>query len=184
MFVIGQAAIEDDVATENFACDLPRCKGACCTIPGGRGAPLQDHEKTAVESALPAARKYLSEEHLRSIEQGGVVEGDPGNYSTQCIDGRQCVFVFFEEGVARCSIEKAYIAGETPFRKPLSCHLFPIRVSRISGSADLLRYERLAECRPGIARGNAEKIPLSRFLKDAFVRAYGETWYEMLDSRR
>jgi hypothetical protein len=176
MFVIGEVAINEEVAHTQFACDVRECKGSCCTIRGGRGAPLDDAEVREIESAFAAARKYLSEYHRQFIAENGMVEGAPGNRATVCIQQRDCVFVFYEEGVARCALEKAYINGETAWRKPLSCHLFPIRVRH--GGGRQLQYEVIPECRPAVASGKREHIPLYKFLEDPLTRAFGPAWYE------
>ena len=131
MFIIGEATIEEDIGHERFSCDLNRCKGACCTLPGGRGAPLDDSEVEEIARAYPSAQKYLSPRHMQMIEQSGMIEGGPGNFATACIDDKECVFVFYEDGIARCSFEKAFLNGEISWRKPLSCHLFPVRISKI-----------------------------------------------------
>jgi hypothetical protein len=175
MFVIGEITVEDAVADAHFSCDLLRCKGACCTLPGGRGAPLEDDEVLAVEEAVPHASKYLSAEHLEHIRMHGAVEGIPGSYATQCINDRDCVFVYYDEGIARCSIEKAYFAGAGAFRKPVSCHLFPVRAT--PGRAGRLRYERIPECDPGRQQGRNAKTLLHVFLKEALVRKFGAQWY-------
>jgi hypothetical protein len=176
MFVVGEAVIDEAVAQARFACDLEQCRGACCTLPGGRGAPLIDEECAELERAFPAAAKYLSEEHLRVIGRDGLFEGVSGQFSTTCVNDRDCVFVYYEGNVARCSLEKAWLNGESGWRKPVSCHLFPLRVSR--GAAQIVRYEKLPECSPGRRLGEASNIPLSTFLKDALVRLYGEVWYD------
>jgi hypothetical protein len=180
MFVIGEAVIEEEIAHERFACDLVKCKGACCTLPGGRGAPLEDAEVQELEGALPFARKYLSEQHLQHIKQAGIVEGTPGNYATVCIDDRDCVFVYYEEDIARCSLEKTYIDGETTWRKPLSCHLFPIRVTR--NGSEAVRYEQISECSPAIDNGRRQNMPMYEFLKDPLVRKFGQEWYDEFHS--
>ena len=175
MFTIGEAKIEDNIAQERFACDLQQCQGACCTLPGGRGAPLEDAETEELTRVFPVVKKYLSEKHLRIAEQYGVYEGYPGSYATTCVTEKDCVFVFYDNGVARCSIEKAYNKGEIRWRKPLSCHLFPIRISTFRG--ERLRYERIAECKPAVERGKKENVPLYEFLKTALIRRFGEEWY-------
>ena len=176
MFIIGEASIHEEVAHEKFACDLNSCKGACCTLPGGRGAPVLDDEVAELRASAPAARKYLSARHLGIIDEIGFVEGKAGSYATTCVDDRDCVFVFYEEGVARCSIEKAFFAGESSWQKPISCHLFPLRVSR--GSSTVVRYEQISECRPGRENGRTLHIPLYDSLKHALVRSFGAAWYE------
>ena len=176
MFVIDEVTVEEPIAHERFACDLGKCKGACCTMPGGRGAPLEDDEVEKLQYAYSKAKKYLSKEHRSVIERYGMVEGVEGNYATACIDGKNCVFVYYEEGIARCSIEKAFIEGELQWRKPISCHLFPIRVS--ANGWNSLRYEKISECHPGRVMGKNNDVPLYEFLKDALVRRFGKGWYQ------
>jgi len=178
MFEIGEAVIEDDIGHASFCCDLVRCKGACCFIVGGRGAPLEDDEVLEIQKAFPIVRSYLGEQSLRTIETRGLIEGSPGDYATTCVDQRECVFVVFEEGVARCSFEMAYNAGKLDWRKPLSCHLFPIRVR--SFGSDHLRYEQIPECDPGRERGDRERIPLAEFLREPLERKFGKAWYRRL----
>ena len=176
MFTVGEAVIEEEVAHARFSCDMAQCKGACCTLPGGRGAPLMDSEVAELQRASVAAWKYLSEENRRILGREGMFEGVPGSYSTVCVNDRDCVFVVYEGAVARCSLEKAYHNGETRWRQPLSCHLFPIRAS--SGRVQALRYEKLPECAPGRSLGHESDMPLYEFLRDALVRRFGEAWYE------
>ena|SRR5260221_391086 len=174
MFVIGEATVDEEIAHARFSCDLVQCKGACCTLPGGRGAPLEDDELPELERALPLVKKYLTPKHLAVIEKSGFVEGIPGSYATTCVENRDCVFVYREEGIARCSLERAHLAGETTWRKPASCHLFPVRIS----SGKHLRYEKIPECESGRRRGRALNVPLYEFLKDALVRKFGSAWYD------
>lgn len=176
MFEIGEATIDEEIAHERFACDLVRCKGACCTLPGGRGAPLEDGELLELERALPVVKKYLSPKHLEVLERSGFVEGISGSYATTCVENCDCVFVYREEGIARCSLEKAYLGGEISWRKPASCHLFPVRIS--SGSRKHMRYERIPECDSGRRKGDVLDVPLYEYLKDALVRKFGSSWYD------
>ena len=176
MFIIGEALIEEPVAHARFACDLQHCKGACCTMPGARGAPLEDSEVAEIERAYPAVRKYLPEKNLLAIARHGAVEGVPGNYATTCVDDRDCVFVYHEQGIAKCSLEKAFLNGETEWRKPISCHLFPIRIS--SEGIDRLRYEKISECVAGRANGEKNEIPLAVYLREPLVRKFGREWYD------
>jgi len=176
MLAILDIIADEALATAKFACDLGACQGACCTTPGGRGAPLEEAEVDAINASIPAALPYLSERNRKVIATRGAVEGSRGDYATRCIDDRDCVFVYFDGGVAKCAIERAYFNGEAEFRKPLSCHLFPIRISNVFGT-DYLRYEQIEECRPAVANGTKKGILLYQFLKDALVRAYGEEFY-------
>ncbi|MBI5020337.1 MAG: DUF3109 family protein [Ignavibacteriales bacterium] len=175
MFKIGETKIEEDIAYERFACSLSDCKGACCTMAGGRGAPLIDDEVEMLHRALPAAINYLSEENKSLIEKEGIVEGAPGMYATVCLDGKDCVFVYYENEIAKCSVERAWFEGKVEFRKPISCHLFPLRVGRSDG--ERVRYESIAECSTARVKGISENIYLHDFIKEALVRKYGERWY-------
>ncbi len=179
MFKVLDVLVDARIASTTFACDLAACRGACCTMPGGRGAPLADAEEAAIEAATPAALEYLSERNRSVIRSLGSVEGRRGNLATRCIDNRDCVFVYYDGEVAKCSLERAYFDGHSTFRKPLSCHLFPIRIEELFGG-EVLRYERIPECRDALARGRRDGVPLYVFLKDPLVRAFGEAFYEEL----
>jgi len=176
MFIIGEAAVENTVAQVSFCCDPAICKGACCSLEGGRGAPLEDDEILEIEKAYPHVRQYLSAQSLRTIEKSGMYEGGPGDFATTCINDRECVFAYFEDGVARCAFERAHNDGNIDWRKPLSCHLFPIRIR--SFGKDVVRYEEIDECLPGRERGSGHEIALHEFLRQPLVRKYGEEWYE------
>ncbi|MBI3003951.1 MAG: DUF3109 family protein [Ignavibacteriales bacterium] len=176
MFIIQETTIEEPIAGIKFACDLNACKGACCTLPGGKGAPLLDSEIAEIQKAFPVVRENLSLEHLARIEEKGLFEGSEGDYTTPCYKNRACVFVTYENGIAKCSFEKAYLKGDISWRKPLSCHLFPLRVDRLAH--DRIRFEFISECGPALDKGNLEDVYLSDFLKESLVRAYGEAWYK------
>ncbi len=149
-------------------------------MPGGRGAPLLPEEAAAVNDAVSVATRYLSERNRRYIERFGAVEGDDDDdLATVCIDDRDCVFVYDEGGVAKCAIERAYFNGETDFRKPLSCHLFPIRINELFGGS-YLRYEKIQQCTPALVNGARQDVPLYRFLEEALVRAFGRSFYDQL----
>ena len=174
MIKIGEAVVEEKIFHEQFACDLQQCHGACCTIPGGRGAPLLDSEVDIILEALPVVKKHLPAEHLARIESAGSVEGDPGNFATSCVNHRACVFVYYEGRIAKCSFERAYLDGELAWRKPLSCHLFPIRINE--RELTTINYEPIHECIPGKQNGWSKHIPLSDFLQEPLQRAFGNEW--------
>ncbi len=179
LFVIDNVAVDGSLLERKFACDLVKCKGACCSLPGGRGAPLLDSEIPEMEVVLPEVLPLLSEEKRRAIEKSGFYEGTRGDYATTCIDDEDCVFVYRENGIAKCAIERAFNDGKTGFRKPISCHLYPIRVNRFGG--DILRYHEIAECKPAVKRGESENVGTIEFLKTALTRLYGEEWYNKLE---
>ena len=181
MFRVDNNLVDSAITTVKFACDLSKCRGACCTMPGGRGAPLQEEEVAHVQKAERPAMRWLSKEKQYIIRQQGSVEGKTGDRSTVCVNDRDCVFVYYEENVAKCAMERAWLEGESTFRKPLSCHLFPIRVDELFGGARL-RYEEIDECEPGVERGERENISLVKFLREPIIRAFGEAFYEELVS--
>ena len=178
MFIIGEAHVDDEVFHASFCCDLKSCKGACCCIEGGRGAPLEDHEVLEIERALSSVVQYLSPKSLHAIELQGLYEGQPGDVATTCAEGRECVFVYYDEGIARCSFERAYEEGKTCWRKPLSCHLFPLRIRHLG--RDHVVYEQISECEPGRVSGILERTKLHEFLKEPLIRKFGEEWYDSL----
>lgn len=176
MFNVGNITVEENVATAQFACDLLQCKGACCTLKGGRGAPLHASEVDELRTALPYVRQYLSTQHLDVIARAGFYEVARGDHFTMCVDDAACVFVCYEDGIAKCSLEKAFNAGATSWRKPVSCHLFPIRISHFRG--EHVRYESIRECAPAVERGAKEAIPMHEFLEAPLVRKFGPAWYD------
>ncbi len=185
--VIDEIAVEGSLLERKFACDLLKCKGACCSIPGGRGAPLLDSEIPEIRAALPVVLPFLSDEKRAVLEKEGFFEGSRGDYATVCIDDKDCVFVYRENGIAKCAIERAFNAGKTDFRKPISCHLYPIRINRFGRqtsadtvAGDILRYHELYECRPAVKKGESENVGVIEFLKPALTRKYGEEWYNKL----
>jgi hypothetical protein len=176
MFTVFNSIVDERIAYIKFKCDLNSCKGACCTLPGGRGAPLDDNEVAEIQKAIPVIKKYLPDRQLEEIRLNDGIEGYVGSFATSCIDNKDCVFVFYENDTAKCAFEKAFFNNEISWRKPISCHLFPIRVSDFGG--DVLRYEKIKECKPAIVKGKADSTPLFEFLQDALIRKYGKQWYD------
>lgn len=180
MILIDKILVNEEIIETNFHCDLKQCKGACCTFRSEFGAPVLNSEISIIEEILPAAFEYLPKKSINIIKSKGFYEGVPGNYSTVCIDSTDCVFVFYEGDVAKCAIEKAYFDGKIKFRKPLSCHLFPIRVSDFGG--EYIFYSQFSECSPALKLGERKDTKIYQFVKEALIRAYGEDWYEILDT--
>jgi len=175
MILADNILTDERIAGEYFECDLEQCKGACCTFPGEFGAPVLNEEVQKMNAVIEPASKYLSEKSKKYIETHGAVQGEPDKYSTVCIDKRDCVFVYYENDIALCAIEKAFFAGEIDFRKPISCHLFPIREVYFGGKC--IHYEQIDECAEARVKGKANNNLLYKSLKEALVRAYGEQWY-------
>ena len=178
MILLDNILLQQQVLTAHFACDLRGCKGACCTMKGGSGAPLLEEEVSHIRAAAPAVLHYLPEHSQQKLANDDVVEGHEGDRTVACIDDADCVFVYYEDSIAKCALEKAYFNGEIEFRKPLSCHLFPIRVANFGGP--YLHYEVIDECAPGRALGEQLGRPLVESLRDPLVRAYGEQMYEQI----
>jgi hypothetical protein len=175
---IEKVLVRPEIMETNFSCDLEKCKGACCTIESEFGAPLLEEEIPIIEEILETVFPYLPGEHATSIKKHGFYNRKDGEAMTRSINNRECVFVYFDNGIAKCSIEKAYLDGKVSFRKPVSCHLFPIRVTKFGG--DVLRYEKFNECAPALEKGKSENIKIVEFCKDSLVRAYGNKWYSSL----
>jgi hypothetical protein len=175
---IDSVLVNREIVEVKFACDLSKCKGACCTIESEYGAPLLDTEIEEIKKALPAALPYLSNEHKEAILKRGFFEKKEGELVTRSLDNKACVLVFYENNVAKCALERAYFEGKSGFRKPISCHLFPIRISDFGG--DILRYERFAECAPALEKGEEENITIAETCKEALERRYNGDWYSSL----
>ena len=173
--------VDRKIFTTRFACDLNACKAACCTFPGGSGPPVLESEVPILEQAYELLKERLPEPHQLLVATDGLIVEDDGELTINCYDERACVFVVYEEGIARCSIQRAHDNGEFPWLKPLSCHLFP---NRIRGSnRDQLRIERIGECDPAFALGNELDLPLVDFLKEALIRGLGAKSFAALKER-
>lgn len=180
MIQVGDILVSEDIFDVFFVCDLQACKGACC-IEGDSGAPLNEEELGILEDALVNIRGFLPDSGKIAIEQQGawVMDAD-GDCVTPLVDGKHCAYtVFTEHGNASCGIELAWKAGKSTFQKPLSCHLYPIRVQKLADT-EALNYHTWTICKPACTCGSRLKVPLYKFLQDPLKRAYGETWYAML----
>lgn len=151
MILIDSILMDEAIIHEHFSCDVQACKGACCTLKGGEGAPLDKREIPFIKEAIPSVLSYLDEESIQILNDESWIGGTPDEPFVQCIDDADCVFVFREKGIAKCGLEKAFFEKQTTFRKPLSCHLFPIRIRNFGG--DYLSYQPFEECKPAIEHG-------------------------------
>jgi len=180
MIEIGKTIVSLDVIESKFCCDLDHCKGACC-VDGDSGAPLTTEEAEAIEKLFPVFREYLSSENVAEISRQGfsVIDQD-GDLVTPIIGKNECVFTFVnEKGITLCAIERAYFEKKTSFRKPVSCHLFPIRITEYK-RFDGVNYEKLKICKAGRACGKSNTLPLWKYLEGPLTRKYGEEWYQEL----
>lgn len=178
MYQIDNILIDKEIIKSKFSCDLKQCKGACCTYPGEYGAPVLNDEVELIKKSIPAAKKYLDQRSIDILDNVGGVDGEQDDYTTIVIDKKDCVFVYYDNSVAKCSIEKAYFSGENDFRKPLSCHLFPIRVGNFGGK--YLYYEKIKECNPALEKGKESNIMLVTELESSVKRAFGDNFYNKL----
>lgn len=182
MIEIDNTVITDDLKTTYFVCDLAKCKGACC-VEGDLGAPLEEDELPILESIYSQVAPFLSGEGKKAIEKQGVYIKDfEDDFSTPTVEGKECAYAVYDErGILKCGIELAYAAGKTKFQKPISCHLYPIRITSYE-QYDAVNYDRWQICDPACKLGNSLKIPLYKFLKTPLIRKYGAKWYRQLEA--
>ena len=180
MFQIGDKIVSKELFDNHFICHLKKCEGNCCVF-GDSGAPLEKEEADLLHRHLEEIKPFMREEGLREVnEQGSWVVDRDGDQVTPLVGQEECAYVIFEEGIARCSVEKAYEEGSIPFQKPVSCHLYPIRVSRLK-DAIALNYHQWSICEPARILGSKHDLPVFRFLKEAITRVYGASFYEELE---
>jgi len=181
MIEIGKTLISDDVVEEAFVCDLHKCKGACC-VEGDLGAPVLEEELTEIEEVIDLVKPYLSKEAIDVLEkEGGYLLDEDGDYSTTTIDNKECAFAFYDERkILKCSIEQVHKEGKTDFKKPISCHLYPIRITKLP-EFEALNYDRWHICAPACDLGKELKVPVYKFLKEPLIRKFGEDWYDELE---
>lgn len=180
MLQIQDVLVSFDLLTKCFSCDLNCCKGACC-IEGDAGAPVTPEEIATIEELLPVIWNDLSVEARKVINRQGVAYSDPeGELVTSIVNGKDCVFTCYgEDGCCYCAIEKAFRTGLCKFKKPVSCHLYPIRVKRI-GNGWGLNYDRWDVCRAAVIKGEKEGVPIYKYLKEPLIRRFGQAWYDEL----
>jgi hypothetical protein len=180
MIQVGQVLVSDDIKEKEFVCNLEKCKGACC-VEGDFGAPLEDDELPVLREIYEQVKPYLSEAGIKAIERQGIyVLDDDGDFSTPTIGGRECAYsIYDEKGVLKCGIEQAYLDGKITWKKPISCHLYPIRITK-KKNFEAVNYHKWSICSPACALGKELQVPLYKFLKEALVRKYGQAWYDEL----
>lgn len=181
MLQIDRALISFDVLEKTFVCDLQACKGACC-VEGDSGAPLEEEETTLIEKIYPIVKKYMTPKGIKTVEKEGswVIDMD-GDKVTPLVNKKECAYTFIdEEGIVKCAIEKAFFNKEIDFRKPISCHLYPIRITKYN-DFDAVNYETNKLCIPARICGEKHGVEIYRFVKDPLIRKYGEDWYKQLE---
>jgi len=179
MIAIENTLISDDLRQVRFSCDLEKCRGACC-IEGDAGAPLTAEEISMIEDAIEEIKPYMTTDGIQAVERMGVFDYDMfGHFVTPLVNDRECAFVYFEGVIARCAIEKAYQEEAIAFAKPVSCHLYPARISKYH-DFEAVNYHEWHICREALLKGKQQDIPLYIFLKDALIRKFGNEWYQQL----
>ncbi len=179
MIAIDKTLISDELGSIRFCCDLSACKGQCC-VDGDAGAPLDEEEISILEDYFDEIKPFMTQDGVDQVELSGVFDYDMfGMYVTPLVNGRECAFVYHENGIALCAVEKAWKEGKIPFQKPISCHLYPVRISKYN-DFDAVNYNEWHICKPALLNGKKNDVLLYVFLKDSLVRKYGEAWYKEL----
>ena len=181
MFQLGKTIVSEDILEKDFVCNLAACKGACC-IEGEAGAPVSKEETDILKKNYEAIKPFLRKEGIEAIEaQGTFIKTDLGELETPLVNGKECAYVTFTEtGTASCGIEDAFNAGAVDFRKPVSCHLYPVRIQAYSEFA-AVNYHRWPICDDACVLGKELQVPIYKFVKDALIRKFGENWYAELE---
>ncbi|MFA6925245.1 MAG: DUF3109 family protein [Bacteroidales bacterium] len=177
--------IENTVVSLNlfeklFVCNLSECKGVCC-IEGEAGAPLEKEEVSVIQDIFEKVKPFMTKRGIEEIKKNGVFGYDEkGELGTALINGKECAFVYIEYGIAKCAIEKAYKEKKINFQKPVSCHLFPVRIKKYK-NYDAVNVEKWHICKPALINGKKLNIPVFKFLKKPLIRKYGKKWFEELE---
>lgn len=181
MFQIGKTIVSEDLVEKDFVCNLGACKGECC-VAGEAGAPLEADEGDILKAIYREVKPFLRSEGIAAIEkQGTHIETDKGALETPLVDGAECAYVTFtDKGIASCGIEEAYNAGKVDFRKPISCHLYPVRIQNYS-SFSAVNYHKWPICDDACVLGKELQVPVYKFVKDALIRKFGAHWYIELE---
>ncbi len=176
MFAVDKILISDELIGASFSCNLGACLGACC-VQGDSGAPLEADECAELEKVLPVVEHRLRPEARKVIEERGVWEfASGGSYATTCVGSAECVFVVYEGPVAKCAIQQAHERGEVTFPKPISCHLYPLRVEDL-GEFQAINYEQIGICASGRKSGTRQGMTLIEYLERPLSRKFGTEWY-------
>ena len=181
MIEVQNTLVHQDIVANNFVCHLEKCKGACC-IEGDSGAPLEPNELDILQKIYLQVKPYMTAKGIETVEKVGTYVKDfEGDYTTPCVDtNKECAYVVWENGITKCAIEKAYENGEVDWKKPISCHLYPIRITAYP-EFDTLHYDRWSICASACNFGDELNVPVYKFLKDPLIRKYGEDWYNELE---
>ncbi len=185
MIAIDNKLISDELIEEQFVCDLNACKGGCC-VDGDAGAPLNMDELKMIDAVYEQVLPYLSDENKSELQrQGKYVYDVEFGWVTPTIESKVCVYgIVDDKGIVKCGIEQAYLDGKVDWKKPISCHLFPVRIKLSKNKkTEYVNYEPREDlCKAACSLGKKLKVPVYVFLKEPLIRKYGETFYEALDA--
>lgn len=178
---VGDVLVSDEVFEKKFVCNIEKCKGACC-VEGDLGAPLEEKELDILDDIYEEVKPYLDDIGIKAIEeQGKYVMDFQDEYSTPVIDGKECAYAIYDDGgTLHCAIEQAYNDGKIKYKKPISCHLYPIRILNLS-IGDALNYDEWSICSDACDFGEHLGVKVYQFLKDPLIRKYGKEWYQQLE---
>lgn len=181
MIQLGKTIVSEELIDEQFVCNLSKCKGACC-VDGDAGAPIQNDELPILESIYPQIKHLLQAKGIAAIEQQGLFTiNEKGDIETTLMDQKDCAYVIFDaKNTAKCAIEEAYNQGIIDWKKPISCHLYPVRVLEFS-SFTTVNYHHWDICEPACSLGKELQIPVYQFVKEALIRKFGASWYAELE---
>lgn len=180
MFQLGKTIVSEEIIEKDFVCNLSACKGKCC-IDGEAGAPLDEEELLILMDIYPKVKPFLRPEGIQAIEDQGLFTMDEGEYETTLMDGKDCAYSIFDENnTVKCGIEEAYNQGAIDWKKPISCHLYPIRIMEYS-EFSAVNYHKWPICDDACTLGAALQVPVYKFVKDALIRKFGEDWYAELE---
>jgi len=180
MLSIDRTVISMNLFDRKFCCDLDKCKGSCCRY-GDSGAPLEEKEAVILEEIWPELKKYMRAEGIEAVmEKGTSMVDSDGDIVTPLIGNDECAYAIVENGIFKCAIEKAWIDGKIKFRKPESCHLFPVRIKKYR-EFDAVNYEEWKICKSARKLGEELDLPVYKFLKDPLIRVYGKKWYKEVE---
>lgn len=183
MIAIENTVVSEDVFDKKFVCDLTACKGQCC-VSGDSGAPLDKDELELLDEVYESVKPYMTDKGINAVEKYGTyVKDADGDYTTTLVSaGAECAFVYFDEQqIAKCAIEKAYLDEKIAWKKPISCHLYPIRITAYK-DYDAVNYHSWEICKPACECGSKLDVPVFKFLKEPLIRKYGEEWYNELSN--
>ena len=176
MKIVDETIISEDIFEKKFICDLTKCKGACC-VEGDAGAPLEEYEIEELSKHYDSYKAFMTKEGINEVEKNGFFVADiSGLLLTPLVNKRECVYVYFENDIAKCAIEKAFLEGLIDFKKPISCHLYPIRIVKLD-TMEAINYHEWEICGDACKKGKALDVSVFEFLKEPLIRKYGIEWY-------